>query len=175
MLKEVNDKLLGIQECATFKDLINKFTYQVLKSRDVCRQECCYNNAGGDYTYHTVGTVRLSLRSVSLDEVIAEINGEEKKNTFKAHYKTYKSLPEGTKMHVNFYLHVAAKDDKAPVIMGFPSHCSWPLTEEYAQAHLLIFMPHQAVSPETELKRVHPSFVTSLLEFMYNPLYPPQF
>jgi hypothetical protein len=36
-------------------------------------------------------------------------------------------------------------------------------------------MPHQAVLPETELKCGHPSFVTSLLEFMYDPLYPPQF
>jgi hypothetical protein len=172
---DVTAKLNKLAEAPTFKDLVMKFTYQILKSRDVPRQECCYNLAGGDYVYNTVGLAKFSVNGHSLKEVVAEGQDTSKKSTFASYYSSYKRLDASIKEHINFYLHIAAKENKAPCPIGFPMFPSWPLNEDFAKYHLLFFKPHNGEDAESELKGGHTTYVDALLEFMYTKHYPKLF
>ena len=167
MLNNVVESLSVIKADATFQNIVHKFGYQVLKSRDVPRDEATYVLSGGQYVYSTTGVVKMSLSSVSI--VALANKSDDDLSNFQTIYKKYKERPVNLE-GVNFYLFVSAMNQgKAPLFLGYPSQPTWPLTEEYAKCQLFLFKPHRC---NMDALKVNGKFVDALLEYLPHPDYP---
>ena len=163
------DAFSELKKDATFQNIIHKFGYQVLRSRDVPRDEASYVLSRGDYVYSTTGVVKMSLSSVTIKDLTS--NNDSDLSKFHTMYKRYAVRPSNME-GINFYLYVSAMNQgKAPHFMGYPSKPMWPLTEAFARCQLFLFKPHRCKMDDL---KINDSFVDALLHYLSHPDYPRQ-
>jgi hypothetical protein len=164
----------------TTRSFVNKFMRSIAKARDVPRDEALFILAGGSYAHNTTSVKKCSLNSIQVDDVPegneAQADNEGQGSTsrggkgkfnYASLHKSYKKrlvVEEG----FSFYSFTAQNHRCAPNFFGYDSKATWPLSEPYSKAQLLLFIPHRGV----DALEVNGSYAEALEALMYHPSYP---
>ena len=141
--KAVAHNVAELRADATLSTVVYKFMHKVNKARDVPLDEAMFLLAGGKYVFNTMKVKKFSLSSVAVAD-LAEIdlgNTSSGSGGFFGQLRRYGERPPENASE-NLYNFTARKGSFAPYFFGYDNKVTWPLSETFPKAMLVLFKPH---------------------------------
>ena len=160
-----------LNQSRSIKSLVAKHMNQIAGSMSIPRDQSAYLLAGGIMKRNSFGNVKkCSVNDIDITS-LGESGGG---NTFQWKNIKHKYTRRDEDLdQINVYkfcvYHFSSKVI-IPQFFGFKDVPTWPLQEEYSKWMLTIFKPWRVAAEE--LRHADGSYASSLVEFLYNPLFP---